>query len=350
MTDLGHIRISEQDRAFAHDLLSTLPLDDPIGNGSLRRKLAWKEPRYWRIRNTLIAYGLLKTAKGRGGAVMRPAKPSESDAKDDAVSQIGITDIGMDDQHQELAQKLLDKIPTNGKKIGNSRLCSTLRWEKDRYWKIRNTLIAYGLLETGKGKGGSVGRILPPEQDTEDGGKEQDIYPLVKETLFEWAKDQGYTETRDTLIAKTAHYKKGGHWKHPDFVVAGFRVFPYVYGNHIDLFSFEVKRGWADAASVYEAVSHRRFVNYAYLLIAEPNEYVDNTMLQNIAQEQGIGLIVAEDPKKYETWEELVSPQHNDPASPDLNSFIAECVPWPFREKWCRWIEIPCHEDGSSSR
>ena len=96
--------------------------------------------------------------------------------------------------------------------------------------------------------------------------------PLIEKMLYEWARDQGYTEKKDILITKTAYQKKGGRWTNPDFVAAGFRSLPYIHGNQIDLFSFEIKRGWADATSVYEAVAHQRFVNYAYLLVAEPNE------------------------------------------------------------------------------
>ena len=351
MTDISHIRMSQRDRALAQKLLSAIPSKDGIGNSHLCGILDWQWDRYWRIRNTLIAYDLLKTGRGKGGSVMLSNKPSKKGSQDDDVGSLGLSATGLDDQDQKLAEELLGKIPSDGTKIGNGYLRRRLGWEQDRYWKIRNTLIAYGRLETGKGRGGSVGIILPPEQDTEDSGRELDIYPLIKETLYEWAKEeQGFTEDRDILLAKTAHKRKGGRWTHPDFVLGGFKVLPYVHGNQIDLFSFEVKRSWADASMVYEAVAHRRFVNYAYLLVAEPNKHIDYVALQDIAYKQKIGLIIAEDPNKLDTWDERVSPERNNPDPSSLNHFIVHSVPWQFREKWRCWVQIPSDEDGSGLR
>lgn len=273
MPDLSHIRMSKRDRELAEELLSKMPSKGAIGNSNLRNRLSWKDQRYWRIRAALIAYGFITTGKGRAGSVMLVTKSSERDTQDHDASLVGHSFADLEEQDQKLAKELLKKVPRDGSKIGNSSLRAELDWKDDRYWRIRNALIDYGLLETGRGKGGSVGRISSTAQSRKDDGKEQRIYSAIEKMLYEWARDQGYTEKKDILITKTAYQKKGGRWTNPDFVAAGFRSLPYIHGNQIDLFSFEIKRGWADATSVYEAVAHQRFVNYAYLLVAEPNEY-----------------------------------------------------------------------------
>ena len=342
--DLSHIRMSNRDRKCAKEILSKIPDKRSIGNKNLRNQLDWEsEQRYWRIRDALIAYGYITTAQGKGGAVKRVAKSSKSDTQNHDVS------LGLDENDQQLAKDLLAKVPQDGTKIGNSSLRVELNWQEDCYWRIRNTLIDYGLLEMGHGKGGSVGRIVSTVHGKKDDGKEQHIYPAIKKMLYQWAMDEGYSSKKDILITKTAYQKKGGRWTHPDFVAAGFKSLPYIHGNQIDLFSFEIKRGWADATSVYEAVAHKRFVNYAYLLVAEPNGNIDYSNLENIAYEQGIGLIKANDTKYYDTWEKIVSPKHNVPDPFDMNHFIEQCH-WDFQQKWRCWIEIPPDQDGSGLR
>ena len=355
MPDLSHIRMSKRDRKLAEELLSAIPSRRAIGNKNLRNQLKrnqsdWSDQRYWRIRAALIAYDFITTGKGRAGSVMLVTKSSEKDTQDHDASFVGGNFADLDEEDRKWAKELLKKVPQDGAKIGNRDLRTKLDWNENRYWRIRNTLIDdYGLLEKGKGNGGSVGRIVSTAQDRKDDGKEQRIYPDIERTLYEWAREHGYTEKKDILITKTAYQKKGGRWTHPDFVAAGFKSLPYVHGNQIDLFSFEIKRGWADATSVYEAVAHKRFVNYAYLLVAEPNKNVDYSTLENIAYEQGIGLITAKDTRYYDTWEELVSPKRNVPDPFDLNHFIEQC-PWSFQQKWRCWIEIPSDEDGSGLR
>ena len=347
--DLSDIRMSKRDRELAENLLEKVPEDGAIGNSNLRKQLSWKEERYQRIRGALIAYGYITTGKGKGGSVMRVTKSLEKDTRNHDDRSLEHSFADLEDKDQKFAKELLKKVPQDGAKIGNSNLRAELNWEDDRYWKIRNALIDYGLLETGKGKGGSVGRILSIAQDEDDDGKEHYIYQPINKMLYEWAKEHGYTKKKDILITKTAYQKKGGRWTNPDFVAAGFKSLPYIHGNQIDLFSFEIKRTWADATSVYEAVAHKRFVNYAYLLLAEPDKNIDYSSLEDIAYRQGIGLISAKDTKYYDTWEELVSPKRNIPDPFDMNHFIDQC-PWDFQQKLRCWIEIPSDEDGSGLR
>jgi len=55
---------------------------------------------------------------------------------------------------------LLKNVPEDGRTIGNYRLLRNLGWTEDRYWKAREKLIDSGIIATGRGKGGSVYRLV----------------------------------------------------------------------------------------------------------------------------------------------------------------------------------------------
>ena len=56
------------------------------------------------------------------------------------------------------SQLLLARVPSDGSPIGNMKLRDLLGWEEERYLSARQSLLAEGLLATGKGRGGSVMR------------------------------------------------------------------------------------------------------------------------------------------------------------------------------------------------
>ena len=62
--------------------------------------------------------------------------------------------------------ELLARIPQDGSAIGNIALIRALGWEEEVYWKTRNRMVERGILELGRGKGGSV-RIVKPSVSPE---------------------------------------------------------------------------------------------------------------------------------------------------------------------------------------
>src|ERR1017187_8793794 len=70
-------------------------------------------------------------------------------------------------RRDEFKQKLYDLTPADGKSIGNAALRGLLHdafpnetFSLDDYWDLRNSLIADGKLEKGRGHGGSVRRVI----------------------------------------------------------------------------------------------------------------------------------------------------------------------------------------------
>ncbi|GAA2053444.1 hypothetical protein GCM10009722_09020 [Williamsia deligens] len=84
-----------------------------------------------------------------------------------------------------------------------------------------------------------------------------------------------------------------------------------------------------DVLAVYEALSHSRAATHAYTLFQVPQELGDAKQEQlasvvTIAAEHGIGVITAEDPADFETWDEL---QPADLLASDpirMNAFLQE--------------------------
>jgi adenine-specific DNA-methyltransferase len=62
---------------------------------------------------------------------------------------------------------LLALVPLDGSTIGNTSLREKLGWDEDAYATVRDALVALGLLEKGKGRGGAVRRKIASEPKTE---------------------------------------------------------------------------------------------------------------------------------------------------------------------------------------
>jgi hypothetical protein len=70
-------------------------------------------------------------------------------------------------RRDEFKQKLYELTPSDGDAIGNPTLREALqtaipeeKFSLDDYWDLRNSLITDGKLEKGRGRGGSVRRVL----------------------------------------------------------------------------------------------------------------------------------------------------------------------------------------------
>ncbi|WP_437713549.1 toll/interleukin-1 receptor domain-containing protein [Sorangium sp. So ce448] len=120
-------------------MLALLPENgSAIGNGSLRAKLQWDESRYYLVRGELLQKGLIWLGKGRGGSVMLASGWMESRRKE-----------------------LFALVPNDGSPISNTALMRQLGWDQAFYDDIKDQLEEEGLLQTGRGRSGSVYRSRP---------------------------------------------------------------------------------------------------------------------------------------------------------------------------------------------
>jgi len=270
----------------------------------------------------------------------------------------------------ELRQKeLLGAVP-DVNPIGNKALREQLgsNWSEDLYWAVRNRLVERGLLEIGRGRGGSVKKVPPPAsiqvaQDPDlpdvpiaqsmpqqevgpDYSRELELYqPISAVIRNQWAKAQGFDSYLVEVTAKQGSRQTGGKWSRPDVTVVGYKTFPYLPGRFLEVASFEVKTtDTIDVSAVYEALAHRRAATRAHVVFHIPTARRTETdnVLEAVSEEAkrlGIGVIVADDPTDFDTWEILFEANRFEPDPGKLNEFIAQQTTSELKEQIVRWFK-----------
>jgi hypothetical protein len=269
------------------------------------------------------------------------------------------------EQIEAKQQELLHAVPETGP-IGNKALRDKLgdTWTEDLYWAIRSRLIERGHLETGKGRGGSVRRVqipqaleeqlqpaAPPENQvapptTPDYTKEAELYEPISNVLRNnWSKEQGFDNYLVELTAKQGSRATGGKWTRPDVTVVGYKTFPYLPGRYLEVISFEIKPTCTlDITAVYEALAHRRSATRAYVVghLSEADRSDMQNEIDAITEEAkklGIGVIIADNPADFDTWENLLDADRVEPDPVRLNEFIARQTSPELKEQIVRWFK-----------
>lgn len=254
-----------------------------------------------------------------------------------------------EDEILDYEKRLLHAVPET-EPIGNVTLLSQLGWDEAVYWRIRDRLIDAGRLTKGRGRGGSVRRVIIASPVAESisvplgvRASEASLYDPILATLkSHWVKD---FRIRDFVAEITAHQGRretGGKWSRPDITLASYNTYPFVPGKHFDVYTFEIKpHDQVNVTAVYEALAHRRAAHYSYVFICGPMEAIESTLddIRAEADEHGVGLITMTNPTDYETWDHLIDPMRNDPDPADLNDFLSAQTSVPFKDQivhWCR--------------
>ena len=259
---------------------------------------------------------------------------------------------------EQLKQEMLRHIPEDGTTIGNKTLRDDrLNWKEDLYLAVRAQLIEQAAITTGRGKGGSVRRII--EQGTaieviETGELPNDPYPN-EESLYDslssvirdrWVKEGTFDQV---LVENTARggRRRDGIWSRPDITVAAMTTFTYVPGRVFDVVTFEVKHySGLDVTSVYEALAHRRSATRSIVLAYIPDDQLETMQaaivpeIEEEAARHGIGLIVASDPENFDTWTVLEEGERAEPDPARLNNFIRNQLAESSRDKIVRWFRV----------
>jgi hypothetical protein len=266
----------------------------------------------------------------------------------------------MDDE-----QQLLDIIPLDGSPVGNTTLIRELGWDAATYWDVRNRLVDRGVIEIGRGRGGSVRRRVveplvpapttspttpslesePPPAVDQRRPREDTLYQPIARVLEErWVRDRRFESAIVQVTANLGSRATGGKWSRPDIAVATLSTYPYVPGRHFDVVTFEVKPADAiNVTAVYEALAHLRAATRAYVLlhVPDPQRAVLDTEIDevtDVAKKHGVGVITFSDPSNYDTWEELVESERTEPDPQRLNDFLATQFTSEQRERLVRWF------------
>ena len=144
---------------------------------------------------------------------------------------------------------LLDALPVDGAPIGNSTLRRILRWNAERYFLARNRPADGGLLIIGRGRGGSVRRVVPDTADVRTVSvevpagadaaatveatirSELALYEPMRQVIAnEWATDRR-TDSLVVEVTALGGSRPTGLWSRPDTVSIEMRTFAHVPGN-----------------------------------------------------------------------------------------------------------------------
>lgn len=257
-------------------------------------------------------------------------------------------------------RQLWEALDATGKFKGNFPLIRQLDWDPNRYWKARGNLLDRGLIDIGRGRGGSIKRafnvtllstgttgivVQKLEGDEKVQLLESSLYEPIKKTLeLNWPKYYNMQHWTIDVTAFGGSRETGGKWSRPDIGLVSFNAYDFVPGRHFEVTTFEVKKHDAiDVTAVYEAVAHLRKANSAYVILQIPPDKKEDTKDQveevfNVAIEHGIGLIIAEDMEKFETWDIQLDARFHDADPYELERFIQAQMSSDSQDKIRGWF------------
>jgi len=151
----GSIRHVRNDRRALLDAIDEFEAEGtPCTRAQLQRFMEWHPDYLEQSLDALLELGDIVVEPGRRGLITRahaPHDPGDAPPLAAATSDEPVED----DRH------LLELLPETGA-IGNTRLRNLLvarhGWDDERYWETRKRLRQRGLVEVGRGRGGSLRR------------------------------------------------------------------------------------------------------------------------------------------------------------------------------------------------
>ncbi len=125
-------------------------------------------------------------------------------------------------RRDEFKQKLYELTPSDGKAISNPALRDLLQtafpgeqFSLDDYWDLRNSLITDGKLEKGRGRGGSVSRVLteaePAAESVPSTAPAPEVGRVAEAALYEPFQkciQEGYVPDNDIKPWIWSYYRK----------------------------------------------------------------------------------------------------------------------------------------------
>lgn len=255
---------------------------------------------------------------------------------------------------------LLEMIPSDGSTVGNT----TLRWKflqsfskdglsEDDYWEVRQILLNEGLIERGRGKGGSV-RLASVDTKQADPdivlvdqptSRELNLYEPFAKTLDDrYAKEEGLEDHFTQITALQGRRITGGKWTRPDVTLVAVRSFEFMPGKYLEVISFEVKPSVASALEgVFEALAHSVFAHRSYLAVQVPDSYSKNPSqdLERTSAEcarHGIGLYTFTDARDFDTFDPLQDAVRKNPDPSKVNEFIATQIDAKNKTLVKKWL------------
>lgn len=275
----------------------------------------------------------------------------------------------------EYQNLLMSFVPDSGENIGNVSLRDQLR-EKvelggdqltdEDYWLLRDSLIDSGLIEQGRGRGGSVHRVKavsPVVAASSTGGvavtviespsaavpqiveaveevKETTLYePFHNAIVTGYTKDNRLKRFISEITAHQGRRATGGRWTRPDLTLVAVRTYQFTPGKRLEVITFEVKPDLDSALEgVYEALAHSAFAHRSYLAVdirdfkAPDQEIPDERIVQECTR-HGVGYIAFTDVSDYNTYEVVATAKLKEPDPEQVDDFIKKQISAPKQDE-----------------
>ena len=258
---------------------------------------------------------------------------------------------------------LFTLVPKDGSTVGNIAAQRKLKWGDEQYWRVRDALVDRGLLAVGRGRGGTIRRVIDtPQTEVVSVAvapgvdataavaiaeavirREEELYEPISSVLKgDWARDRRSNLLSVEVIARQGRRATGGTWSRPDLVSVEVRNLLYYPTKILEVITFEVKPADAiDVQAVYEALAHRRASTRAYVLLHVPDKQAKAYQeaveaVCAVARTHGVGVVTFSDPADYNTWEERERAERVEPDPERMNQFIETQLPDPVKNRIAR--------------
>jgi hypothetical protein len=265
----------------------------------------------------------------------------------------------------EYRKLLLSLVPESGENIGNVSLREELQHRvralggeltDEDYWSLRDALIDEGVLEQGRGRGGSVHRVrmvaaapisvagsaagekaaaeavivsaevLPEVAELKS---EADLYePFHRAIVDGYTRDNRIKRFISEVTAQQGRRVTGGKWTRPDLTLVAVRAYTFTPGKRLEVITFEVKPDIDNALEgVYEALAHSAFAHRSYLAVdirefKGREDEIPHDRIDHECTRHGIGYITFTDVSDYDTYDVVCNAKLNEPDPYDVDNFV----------------------------
>jgi len=260
-----------------------------------------------------------------------------------------------------------------GNRAGNTVMQRELKWDETKYWDVHQQLFEEGLIEKGKGYGGSV--ILtdpdaavvepspvesksakppaPPPPPTpsevvealvEEYTSELQLYPPVKKQLeANWAKRRQLDDCHCEITALQGRRETGGSWSRPDLALIAYRKYEFLPERVFELFSFEVKPATdISIKGVMEALAHREAATRSFVIYHTAGQdfaaFPEAERIEELAARHGVGVYAAKDVNDFNQWAEVVTATRATPDPEAVDTFIRRTLSDAAKTKLRKWF------------
>jgi hypothetical protein len=262
----------------------------------------------------------------------------------------------------KLRDTLLGIIPADGSSIGNvsarrALLDADVGASDSDYWRVRNALIDEGVLRPGRGKGGSVSRVLATEQEQEQEKaaeaevaeevavrqRERDLYePFAEQVREYWTYENDLEHFVVEITAHQGRRRTGGTWSRPDVALVSVERLPLHPTPILEVTSFELKpESELNVQGVFEAAAHSAFADRSYLAVKIQEEGGEDYRLDRLVSECrrfNIGLIVFTDEADGGTWDVLFDPVTRVPDPREKSRFLTTQISPAGQQQLKDWL------------